>query len=375
MKANNDTTDAGNGSSTTNHLIDNPANYQQYAWYLAAFCAGFQQTYGIPIYGVSIQNELMFNEPYGSCQYTDQEFHDVVDLVGQTFAAQGITAKVVGPESVGPDGDSFTTNQMGFINAVQSDSAVAPLLNLFNIHAYSSNGVDPSAPQRSWLTGYWGQIGVQQGILDDRDLGGRGQLAGYQHLGNQDGALFMGYRMNEDLAFGNYNTWFYWQVTSGGDSADTYSLTGQNPGALVAPALQPKYCAYKQFSRYIRPGAVRVDASPDSTVCDVSAWVHDANKTLTVVLVNTDTLPATVGLTVPTTPNVASFAAYRSSNTESFVRLADVPVSAQAASFILPAQSILTLTGYDTTVTTPTPPSPPTPPAPTAPCFSTGSRP
>ena len=87
----------------------------------------------------------------------------------------------------------------------------------------------------------------------------------------------------------------------------------------------------------------------------MSAWVHDANKTLTVVLVNTDTLPATVGLTVPTTPNVASFAAYRSSNTESFVRLADVPVSAQAASFILPAQSILTLTGYDTTVTTPTP--------------------
>ncbi len=356
MKANNDTTDAGNGSSTTNHLIDTPANYQQYAYYLAAFCAGFQQAYGIPIYGVSVQNELMFNEPYNSCQYTDQEFHDVVTLVGQTFAAQGITTKVMGPESVGPDGGFFTTNQMGFINAVQSDGAVAPFLNIFNIHSYSSNGIDPLAPQRSWLTSYWSQIqpfGKESWMTETS--GDAPSWLDVNSGGNQDGALFMGYRMNEDLAFGNDSTWFYWQITSGGDSADTFSLTGQNPGALVPPAQQPKYCAYKQFSRFIRPGAVRVDASPDAVSCNATAWVHDANKTLTVVLVNQDTQPATVSLALPSVPNVASFGAYRSSTSESFVRQADVPVSSQAASFIIPPQSILTLNGYDTTVVTPTP--------------------
>ena len=357
MKANDDTTDGGNGSSTTNHLIDTAANYQQYAWYLAAFCAGFQQAYGLPIYGVSIQNELMFNEPYNSCQYTDQEFHDVVQLVGQTFAAQGITTKVMGPESVGPDGGYFTTNQMGFINAVQTDSAVAPYLNLFNIHSYSSNGVDPLAPQRSWLTGYWSQIqGFGKESWMTESSGDVASWLDTNSSGNQDGALFLGYRMNEDFAFGNDSTWFYWQITSGGDSADTYSLTGQNPNALVAPALQPKYNAYKQFSRFLRPGAVRVDASPDAVSCNVTAWVHDVNKTLTIVMVNEDTAPATVTLALPSSPNVQAFAAYRSSNTESFNHLSDVPVSAQSASVTIPAQSILTLNGYDVSVAaTPTP--------------------
>ena len=357
MKANDDTTDAGNGSSTTNHLIDTAANYQQYAWYLAAFCAGFQQAYGMPIYGVSIQNELMFNETYNSCQYTDQEFHDVVQVVGATFAAQGITTKVMGPESVGPDGGYFTTNQVGFINAVEGDSAVAPYLNLFNIHSYSSNGVDPSAPQRSWLSGYWSQIqGYNKESWMTETSGDVASWLDTNTAGNQDGALFMGYRMNEDLAFGNDSTWFYWQITSGGDSADNFSLTGQNPNSLVPPAQQPKYAAYKQYSRFIRPGAVRVDASPDTITCNVTAWVHDVNKTLTVVMVNEDTLPATVTLALPSSPNVASFAAYRSSNTESFVHLADVPVSSQSASVTLPPQSILTLNGYDVSVaSTPTP--------------------
>ncbi|MGE5558496.1 MAG: hypothetical protein ACM3WV_07770, partial [Bacillota bacterium] len=48
----------------------------------------------------------------------------------------------------------------------------------------------------------------------------------------------------------------------------------------------PTY-AFKHFSRYIRPGAVRLNCTPDNpNGISVSAFRHTGNNTLTIVLVN-----------------------------------------------------------------------------------------
>src|SRR5436190_734196 len=55
-------TDSAGGS-----LIDTPDNLQQFGRYVAAYVKGFEQTYGVPFYAISIQNELAFHETYNSC--------------------------------------------------------------------------------------------------------------------------------------------------------------------------------------------------------------------------------------------------------------------------------------------------------------------
>ena len=52
-------------------------------------------------------------------------------------------------------------------------------------------------------------------------------------------------------------------------------------------AASPKYIAAKHFFRYIRPGAVRVQAAVSgSDTLLASAYAHVGDKSLTIVLVN-----------------------------------------------------------------------------------------
>jgi hypothetical protein len=44
----------------------------QFARCTAAYLRGFQNTYGVPLHAISIQNELDFDEWYGSCYYPNE---------------------------------------------------------------------------------------------------------------------------------------------------------------------------------------------------------------------------------------------------------------------------------------------------------------
>jgi O-glycosyl hydrolase len=79
-----------------------PAYYQAYAQYLAAYIQNYQSMFGVTIDGVSLQNEPDQNQPYESCLWTSQEFHDfIAQALIPTFQADSITAKVIMPEFSG----------------------------------------------------------------------------------------------------------------------------------------------------------------------------------------------------------------------------------------------------------------------------------
>ena len=67
----------------TNGSINNggylqPASYQAWATQLVNYVAALKNTYGIPVYAISVQNEPDFVASYESAQYNAQQFHDFV---------------------------------------------------------------------------------------------------------------------------------------------------------------------------------------------------------------------------------------------------------------------------------------------------------
>jgi len=319
-------------------LLQDPNNLQQFARYVATYVEGFQQSYGVPLYAVSIQNELRFSEPYPSTVYNPASYVAALKAVGAEFAADGIKTKIFGPEDVGVDSGYLTDNQMSFINAVKADPAARQYLGIYAVHGYSGNGVTPSSSRNNW-TDYYNRIksdGVPSWMTEES-----GEHTAWistdpaTHQAN--GALSVALHLHEGLTYGNVSAWVYWQLDDGNSVPTDFTLeSNSDPSAL-------KYNAVKHYFRYIRPGAQRVDAGPDTAGgVNVDAWMDDNNHTLTINLINMSTSDEPTNISIPGTM-FSSFAQYRTSVTEPWAVLPDVAMNDGLLSLTLPGESVVTL--------------------------------
>jgi hypothetical protein len=102
-----------------------------------------------------------------------------------------------------------------------------------------------------------------------------------------------------------------------------------------------KYSVSKQYYRYIRPGAVRVKSTTDDPDFFVTAYVNSAKGTTTIVIINSGTADKAVTLSGSDLP--ANYKMYRTNAaTENCTFIKEVG-SGTAASFAVPAKSIVTL--------------------------------
>jgi hypothetical protein len=154
------------------------------------------------------------------------------------------------------------------------------------------------------------------------------ETSGYEN--SWSGAFAMASGIYTALQYGNVNGWVYYRL---GGANDALTNNG-SPTWLFYGA--------KQYYRYVRPGAVRVSCVSDDSLVSVQAFVHGANRTLTLVLFNYATAARTVSVAGT---GAASFVSYRSSSSEQCVSLG----AATPSSLSLPALSITTLygTGYE----------------------------
>lgn len=336
-----------NGSSVGGgHLL--PEYYEHFARYLYQYYLYVLNTHQIRLYGIGPQNELEFSEPYNSCIYNPQQFHDMMAVVKTYFKSVNCPVKFYGPE----DMTAFGDRAAAFVIAVKEDPLTADALDIAAFHGYS-NGVasDGGTPRQNmdmytrlrqydipmWMTEtsgespYWEDTQVLPGALNG--------LAKKMHVA---------------FTYGFVQGWTYWAY---GDSSNMHQY-GFGPGPL-----NKKYRVHKHYSKYIRPGAYRVGASPDDRdTIQVSAYYDTASTRLTTVLLNTGYGAKPVNLAIAYGWSVTSFQAFRTRGNENFTTLADVAVdsASRTASFTLPGRSILTLTALAPKAPRGTPPKPPT---------------
>jgi O-glycosyl hydrolase len=341
----------------------------QFARCTAAYLRGFQKTYGVQFYSISIQNELNFEEFYGSCTYPLS--------VGYLAALKAVRAeldkypdlapiRIMGPEDLlGGDiwglwqyggGGSTIHKNLQYLQNMAADSTAAAAEAFFCIHGYASDGVS-AANATPTLWNWWAN-----GWTSSPTPGIPSNVKGFTYYGKKswmtetsgenpawlnpadsypsDGAWGLALRIHQALTTGRQSAWIYWQMTDGNAVAAS-TLTS---AALTSTS--PKYVAAKHFFRHIRPDSVRVNATvAGSTNLLASAFVHDANRTLTVVLINSSANPLSASVNLPPQPaSVGSFRTFTSSN-GSYWQSGATGITNGQALVSMPGYSVATLYG------------------------------
>lgn len=273
-----------------------------FAKYCAAACLGFEQTYGVPVYALSIQNEPVFAQTYDSCVYTPVEMKLAVDAVAAAFARWNVSTLIMGPEDV-----AETPRWLSFTRELTQPNT-ARGISILNIHGFPNwpaNGAAGWSDLRSrmrnvnlplWMTECSGEEATWLG----QGMEGRG-------------GLFLAQEIHEAIVFGGCEAWVYWAITDPGPTE--FALMDR-----TTPT--PKYHAAKQYFKYIRPGAVRTDITPTNSSILISSYHHEMDKRVTIVAINLNAANSNVVVTLDSFPGIASsFQTFRSSSNENFATL------------------------------------------------------
>lgn len=325
-----------------------PDRYEHFARYLAEWVIGMKEVHGVTLYAVCPQNELDFKEPYNSCVYNPQEYHDMMAWVGKVFKEKGLKTLIYGPE----DMTDQVGRTMGYVNALLDDPATSGVLTVIASHGYYGGTLSAGTSQENrslwnaikplgrelWMTETGGGDGIAWNPTPPPPVP-EGATPGTRRARGSFGAFNgLGVMMHNALAYGNVSLWTLWQISEERGDAGSSLMLMDKP--------IKKYQVTKHYSHYIRSGARRVAATPDGeNNLLVTAFDHEKNKTVTIVLQNHADAEAPVALTLKSSAPVASFEAIVTDQDRDCAPLPAVAVKDGKAEFTIPARAMITLQG------------------------------
>ncbi len=343
----------------------------QFARSAAAYVRGYQQFHNVQFYAISIQNELNFEEFYNSATYPlSSQYIAALKAVRNEFDQYEDLRdiRIMGPEDLlGGDaygmwqyggGDNTIHKNLQYLQNLNADPEAMAALDFFCIHGYGSDGVSASGATSTlwdwWLNGW--QTSPAPGIP--------GNVAGYASYNKKswmtetsgenpawlfpangypsNGGWGVALRIHQALTTGRQSAWIYWTFTENDNGNTTsFALTNQTLGVN-----SPKYVAAKHFFRYIRPNAHRVSTSTTgSETLLASAYTHEEDGTLTVVLINTSPNAQTATLSIPDiqAPSV-TFDVFTSSD-NNYWQPSQITLPNSSSSVNVPGYGVVTLYG------------------------------
>jgi glucuronoarabinoxylan endo-1,4-beta-xylanase len=289
--------------------------YEEYAEFCAAFCKVFEQELGFPLYAFGIQNEPRFSQFYNSCVYDGPALRDLLKVVGKRFEREGLKTLLFAPEDVGWfDGIKQMTMP------IFDDPEARKYLGAQATHGYAFDGITAgSVDAKTWETMYkWGEpYNIPLWMTE---------TSGFDN--NAAGGINLAKAMYTALRFGRVTTWVYWTIST--DAVDGYSMMDKNGNKGRS------YYVSKQFFRFIRPGAVRIEAnSPDANLLPLA---FKNGNSETVVITNTSGFAKSVTVTGV---SGGTYKVYRTSATDN---CRETGVFAPGGTLIVPGNGVVTIT-------------------------------
>lgn len=321
FKTNGSTTDGG--SLKTNM-------YDDFAQFMATWVKKFKTEVGIDLYAISPQNEPRFAQSFRSCVYTPEQMRDVVIAIGQEFAAQGLTTKILVADDM-----LAVWKTVPMMQVSVADPTAGPYVHGLAVHGYS-NGVNPTPSAEA--AAYWG---TGRGLSDYALATGKTtwmtETSGYWN--NWTDGMDLASTIYIALKYGKISGWFWWRL------AVTQSYWEDEALILNGNKLT-NYYVHKHYYKWIRPGAVQIDATSDDDYVHCVAFNHKQNNTLTLVVLNWADAAKTVTISGNSLPS--QFDRYLSTSSNNCASQGTIGPS----SISLPGKSVTTLygTGYDPVV-------------------------
>lgn len=315
-----------------------PTKYTQFANWLNDGIELYQDL-GINVYAISPQNEPFFVQSYNSCWYKQEWYPEMLVNAIPMVKSAHPNVKIFGSENMLEIESADNNWQWFYHKQILDNSTAQNNLDILAVHGYS-DGVAPTSG--STLAQLWTSskqhfatpMGKRQWMTE---------TSGYQDSWSADpGAFSLALDIMSGLNYGDITAWIWWSGSNDPNSTTIgeFSLmNGLNKGK--------KYYASKQYYRYIRPGAVRVDAASTNSNVFVSAFQNTAQGTHTIVLINASS--STQNVTVGGANLPSSFTVFRTSSTDN---CANVGTFSTGSSLSLPGRSIVTLQAGGTPLAT-----------------------
>lgn len=308
---------AYNANPTTASNQLKVSNYEEFAEMCVAYCRIFKREVGIDLYGLSIQNEPRFSQSYQSSLYDGPALRDLLIVVGRRFKKENITTKLFAPEDVG-----WLDGVKGMTLPILENAEARSYVGMVATHGYALDGILPaSTDATTWQTMYgWGKS-------YDLPLW-MTETSGYKN--NHTGAIDLAKAMYTALRFGNVSAWVFWTLSE--EQVTEYSLLSSSG------TKSKRYYVSKQYYRYVRPGAVRVEAATTDADLLPLAFVKDGLSTLVVTNIGS----ADKSIQVKGDGTATQYKVYQTTLSENCVEKSPIKAGEPVK---IPAQSVVTLVG------------------------------
>jgi glucosylceramidase len=261
---------------------------QAYANYLVQFAKFYRQE-GIKITDLGFTNEPDFTASYASMRLTPAQAADFLKTLGPTVKRSGLNIKLACC-------DSFGWNEAaGYTAGVEADPQAARWVTTYTGHSYASRPATPQPTNRRTWMSEWNPNGTTWN--ENWDDG-----SGY------DG-FTIAQNIHDSLVNADASGYVYWVGQSLGATRALIQLNG--PDYHVSARLW----ALAAYSRFIRPGAQRVQATSPDSALEISAF-RNADGTKVIEILNTGTSATTTDLALDGAAG-GSPASYVTDNTHS----------------------------------------------------------
>ena len=260
-------------------------------------------------------------------------------MLGPTIASSGLSTKV---ECCATEGWNYAQQ---YAAAIEADSTANADTAVFTSHGYTEAPTTPLSgwSKPAWET-EWSTFESFDSAWDD---------------GSDASGLSWAQNIFNGLDEANLSAFLYWWgSTTPSENGDNEGLLEIN-GSSVIPT--GRLWAFGNFSRYVRPGAVRIGATTSDGNLTLDAF-KNTNGTITVVALETGTSsdPVTFSLAGTGVANGATVTPYLTNSSNDVAAQATTSVSGGSFSYTVPARSLVTFqipassgTGNTVTVTNP----------------------
>jgi glucuronoarabinoxylan endo-1,4-beta-xylanase len=305
------------GAAGPSSLI--PEDAQAWADRLAGFAATMASS-GVPLAALSAQNEPnYYTTSWDTCVYSSTDLAAFIgNDLGPALAARGLSTPILAPETQGWD------NFAKFADPILADAQSAMYVAILATHDYAGFPF-VYAPARAAGKQVWetevtdGMPGSDPGI---------------------DSGLRVAKLIHDHLVNGEVNAWHYWWLKPRTDTPPDNGALTTADGHLARRAY-----ALGNWSRFVRPGFVRIDATSNpQTWVYVSAFADPASGRVVIVAINQASVDLAQVFSIPD-PVLADATPWITSADLALAPADPVPVVNAGFTYTLPKRSVTTFVG------------------------------
>ncbi|NUT51641.1 MAG: cellulose-binding protein [Saccharothrix sp.] len=301
-----------------------------YANYLIQYTKFYAQE-GIPITDIGFTNEPDYTTDYSSMRFTPAQATEFAKIIGPLAGQAGLKLACCDP--VGRNA------QRNYTSSILADAEANRWVSTHTGHHYSSAPTSPiqTGGKPTWMS-EWSPGGSSSSWNTAWD----------------DGSGIDGFTVANSihtaLTGGNVNAYVYWYAVS------TNNTRAFIQGNGTSYAVSKRLWAMAQYSRYIRPGAVRIGASTPDANLRLSAY-RNTDGSVIVVALNAGTAAQSTAFSLRNSGVTTGTATpYVTNNGSNMAAQSAIGVSGGAFTATVPARSLVTyrITGGPGSTTTTT---------------------